>query len=338
MGSTIKDVAKKAGVSPTTVSLVFNNRQSRVSPTTRERVMAAAKELNYYPNHFAASLVTKRSHIIGVVSDSVNIFSAQVVAGIVRQAKLQGYQVIQVSASQENGDDLEYLNIFLNQGIDGVIFPHSSISSLNNLKNGFQAVIRSGIPAIAMDVEIDGAASCADGCDHIYGGYLATRHLLEYGHRKIGVISGPKDYVSSVKRLDGYRKALDQAGIPFDPSLVYVGNYKLESGQDALPYLLGKGVTAIFAFNDMIALGIYKAIRNYGMSIPKDISVVGYDDIFISDVLEVPLTTVRIPIEDIGRHAARELIELIECKRSAADLPKYEPVLMVRASTRRLES
>jgi LacI family transcriptional regulator len=336
MGSTIKDVAKKAGVSPTTVSLVFHNRESRVSETTRERVMAAAKELNYYPNHFAASLVTKRSHIIGVVSNSVNIFSAQVIGGIVKQAKLQGYQVIQVSASQENEDDMEYLNIFLNQGIDGVIFPHSSISSLQSLKSGFLSVIRSGIPAIAMDVKIDGATSCGDGCDHIYGGYLATRHLIEYGHRKIGVISGPKDYVSSVKRLDGYCKALKEAGIPFDQSFVYAGNYKLESGQDALPYLLGKGVTAIFAFNDMIALGIYKAIRNFGMSIPKDISVVGYDDIFISDVLEVPLTTVHIPIEDIGRRAAQELIELIENKRPAVDLKTYEPILMVRASTRRL--
>jgi LacI family transcriptional regulator len=299
-------------------------------------VMAAAKELNYYPNHFAASLVTKRSHIIGVVSNSVNIFSAQVIGGIVKQAKLQGYQVIQVSASQENEDDMEYLNIFLNQGIDGVIFPHSSISSLQSLKSGFLSVIRSGIPAIAMDVKIDGATSCGDGCDHIYGGYLATRHLIEYGHRKIGVISGPKDYVSSVKRLDGYCKALKEAGIPFDQSFVYAGNYKLESGQDALPYLLGKGVTAIFAFNDMIALGIYKAIRNFGMSIPKDISVVGYDDIFISDVLEVPLTTVHIPIEDIGRRAAQELIELIENKRPAVDLKTYEPILMVRASTRRL--
>ncbi len=336
MGSTIKDVAKKAGVSPTTVSLVFNNRESRVSETTRERVMAVAKELNYYPNQFAASLVTKRSHIIGVVSDSVNIFSAQVITGIVKQAKLKGYQVVQVSASQENEDDVEYLNIFLNQGIDGVIFPHSSICSLKNLKNGFQSMIRSGVPAIAMDVEINGATSCADICDHVYGGYLATRHLIDYGHQKIGAISGPRDYISSVKRLEGYCKALEEAGIPFDPSLIYTGNYKLESGQDALPYLLGKGVTAIFAFNDMIALGIYKAIRNYGMSIPKDISVVGYDDIFISDVLEVPLTTVHIPIEDIGRRAAQELIELIENKQPAADQKKCEPVLMVRASTRRL--
>lgn len=336
MSATIKDVAKKAGVSTTTVSLVFNNRESRVSKVTREKVMAVAKEMNYYPNHFAASLVTKKSHIIGVVSDSVNIFSAQVISGIVKQAKVKGYQVVQVSSSQENENDMEYLNIFLNQGIDGVIFPHSSISSLKNLESGFQTVIRSGIPAIAMDVIINGATSCADICDHVYGGYLATRHLIDYGHRKIGVISGPKDYISSIKRLEGYRKALEEAGIPFDPSLVYMGNYKLESGQEGLPYLLGKGVTSIFAFNDMIALGIYKAIRNYGLSIPKDLSVVGYDDIFISDVLEVPLTTVHIPIEDIGKRAAEELIELIEKKHLAADLEKCKPVLMVRASTRRL--
>jgi LacI family transcriptional regulator len=335
MGSTIKDVAKKAGVSPTTVSLVFNNRESRVSEATRAKVMDAAKELNYYPNRFAASLVTKRSHIIGVVSGSINIFSAQVISGISKQARLLGYQVIQANASQEDANDLEYLNVFLNQGIDGVVFPHSTISSRQNLRAGFQSVIRSGIPAIAMDVEIDGVVSCTDGCDHVYGGYLATRHLIEYGHRKIGVISGPKDYMSSARRLEGYRKALEEAGIPFDPSLVYVGNYKLESGQEALPYMMGKGVTAIFAFNDMIALGIYKAIRNYGMSIPKDISVIGYDDIFISDVLEVPLTTIHIPIEDIGRHAAKVLVDLIENK-PPVEHETHEPVLMVRASTRRL--
>jgi LacI family transcriptional regulator len=141
--------------------------------------------------------------------------------------------------------------------------------------------------------------------------------------------------MSSARRLEGYRKALEEAGIPFDPSLVYVGNYKLESGQEALPYMMGKGVTAIFAFNDMIALGIYKAIRNYGMSIPKDISVIGYDDIFISDVLEVPLTTIHIPIEDIGRHAAKVLVDLIENK-PPVEHETHEPVLMVRASTRRL--
>lgn len=336
MGVTIKDVARKAGVSTTTVSLVFNNRESRVSKTTRERVMAVAKEMNYHPNPFAASLVTKKSHIIGVVSDSVNIFSSQVINGIVKQARVRGYQVVQVCASRDQEEDMEYLNIFLNQGIDGVIFPHSSISSLKNLESGFQTVMNSGISTIAMDVVINGTTSCADLCDHIYGGYLATRHLIEYGHRKIGVISGPKDYISSISRLEGYQKALKEAGIPYDPSLVYMGNYKLESGQAGLPYLLGKGVTAIFAFNDMIALGIYKAIRNYGLSIPGDLSVVGYDDIFISDVLEVPLTTVHVPIEEIGKRAAEELIGLIENKEPAPLPVKCDPVLMARASTRRL--
>lgn len=336
MGVTIKDVARIAGVSPTTVSLVFNNRESRVSQATREKVMAVAKEMNYHPNPFAASLVTKKSHIIGVVSNSVNIFSSQVINGIVKQARVRGYQVVQVNASQENEDDMEYLNIFLNQGIDGVIFPHSSISSLKNLESGFKTIINSGISTIAMDVIVNGTTSCADVCDHVYGGCLATRHLIEYGHRKIGVISGPQDYISSKSRLEGYQKALKEAGIPYDPSLVYVGNYKLESGQEGLPYLLGKGVTSIFAFNDMIALGIYKAIRSYGLSIPGDISVVGYDDIFISDVLEVPLTTVHIPIEDIGKRAAEELIGLIENRQPIPDPKQFEPVLMVRASTRRL--
>ena len=335
MSATIKDVAKKVNVSPTTVSLVLNNRESRVSEATKRKVLDAAKALNYYPNRFAASLVTKKSHIIGVVSGAVNIFSAQVISGISEQARSMGYQVIQVSAPQDEKDDLEYLNIFLNQGIDGVVFPHSTISSQQNLKTGFQSVIDLGIPAIAMDVEIDGVVSCEDLCDHVWGGYLATNHLIEYGHKKIGVISGPEDYISSVKRLEGYRLALKEHDIPFDQSLVYVGNYKIESGQEALPYLLGKGVTAIFAFNDMIALGIYKEIRNFGMSIPGDISVIGYDDIFISDALDVPLSTIHIPIEDIGKNAAKKLIELIEDNPPSSTCG-YKPTLMARASTRRL--
>lgn len=342
MAVTIKVVAKKAGVSPTTVSLVLNNRDSRISESTRQKVLDAAKELNYHPNHFATSLVTKRSKMIGVVSDSVNIFSAQIIDGIVKEAKLRDYLVVQVSASLGNGDnqdsidDLKYLDLFLNKGIDGVIFLHSAIPCFKKLDLGYKSVTRSNIPAIAMDVEIEGNPFKGDGCDHVYGGYLATQHLIDYGHKKIGAISGSSDYISSVDRLKGYQRALKEAGLEYDPSLVYTGNYKLESGQDALPYLLGKGVTAIFAFNDMIALGIYKAIRDFGMSIPEDISIVGYDDIFIADILEVPLTTIHIPIGNIGKRAARGLIGLIEDGQLLAEPEEIKPSLMVRASTRRI--
>lgn len=341
MRATIKDVAKKAGVSSATVSLAINQKKSRMSEETRAKVLAAARELNYFPNRMAVGLVTKKSRTIGLIlSDMANLFSAEMANGIVSEARKHGYQVIiQVNANDTRSHDISYLDIFMDNGVDGVIFPRSAIINEDNMKNGYDIITDAGIPVITLDCAIEGMNSRAVLVDQQLGGYLATRHLIEYGHTKIGAISGSANYESSASRLKGYQQALEEAGIGYCPDLVYESNYRLEGGIEALPYLLGKGVTAIFAFNDMIALGVYKAIRNYGLSIPKDISIVGFDDIFISDVLEVPLTTVHQPIEEIGRRALTELLELINHGPGEGELEQvvFKPILKVRASTRRIK-
>lgn len=328
---TMKDVAAAASVSPATVSLVLGGRAERIPESTCARVFAAAERLGYRKR-----VTPPHAHIrtIGVVCDSINIFFSQVLNGIISRAWARGYQVLQVGYSQFDGDtNAVHLRQFIEHEIQGIVLPHSAIPSVGEIRRAYDLARNAGVPALTMDVEIDGFSSRADTCDHVRDGYLATKHLLDCGHRRIGAISGPVDYVSSNMRLKGYRMALEEAGIPFNSDLVYRGNYKIQSGQLGLPHLLGQGATGIFAFNDMIALGIYKEVKRYGLSIPGDISVVGSDDIFVADVLETPLTTVHVPIEQIGMNAADELIDMVEGKPRIASRV-IEPTLMVRGSTR----
>lgn len=161
---------------------------------------------------------------------------------------------------------------------------------------------------------------------------MATKHLLSLGHKRIGCITGPARDVVTHDRLDGHKEALAEAGIGFDPALVCTGDYRIDCGTEHLAYLLGQSVTAIFCFNDLMAMGVYKGCRNYNLKIPEDLSVVGFDDIPFCEALEVPLTTVYQPAERIGEEAMKQVFNLLNHEEQAKDIV-FEPVLKVRGST-----
>jgi LacI family transcriptional regulator len=337
MRVTIKDVAKACGISITTVSLVLNQKECRVSEPTRKRILDAAKRLNYRPNKLAVGLVTRKTHTIGlIVPDISNFHFAELCKVIEQECQAKGYIVLLGGYGDSDEQAFEYFNAFLDKGIEGLVFAKPFGQKLSEIdERCFDLAERAGLPLVTLNKGKQGPTTRAVEFDFRKGGYLATRHLVELGHRKIGCITGPLALRSALDRLKGYEKALREGRLPYDEALVYEGSFNLESGQKALPYLLGKGVTAIFASNDMMALGVYKTAREYGLKIPSDISLVGFDDLFIDEFLEVPLTTVVHPSKELGRESTRQLFAMIEGRAAVSAQLNPEPVLKARASTAR---
>jgi LacI family transcriptional regulator len=333
MRVTAKDVAAKAGLSLTTVSLVLNNRPSRIPEATQERVWQAVKELQYRPNRRAASLVTNRMGTIGIiVPDVCNIFFASICAACETEARLRDYSVLFGSSGDAVELDLNYIDVFFSKGVDGMILAKAAHTTPEDEDRLMAKILHTNIPFVTVDRKLNIQRGRSITVDHRLGAYMATRHLIGLGHKRIGCITGPVHDVVTRDRLEGYGEALAEAGIMADPALVCTGDYRIDSGAEHLPYLLGKSVTAVFCFNDLMAMGVYKGCRNYNLRIPEDLSVVGFDDIPFCEALEVPLSTVYQPAERIGAEAMKQVFNLLNHEEEARDFV-FEPVLKVRAST-----
>lgn len=304
--ATIRDVASHAGVSHQTVSRVINGNPN-VSVITREKVLATISELGYVPSPMARGLISNRTHSIGIVADDISDqFFARVVAGAERAARARGYYLMIGSVEPED-DERGYLRLMLERRVEGLLLARPSVPlQISDLAPVMQAGVpivsvgSSGVPGIGVDV------------DNRQGGYDATRHLLEHGHRAIATIVGPADWPSSAARLAGYRKAIAEAGVPYDETLVeQADNWGLESGRAAAARLCegGASFTALFAHSDLTALGAIRQLRLSGRSIPQDISVVGYDDLPVAAYVDPPLTTVHQPMEEVGALAASLLLD-----------------------------
>lgn len=336
MKPTIKDVANYCGYSITTVSFVLNNKDVRIPEDTKQKVFEAAKALNYRPNQIAVSMVTRKTNIFGlIIPDISNMFFAELSKVIEVESRKCGYNVIYGNNNDEAKMDIEILNLFLDRGVDGIIIARSANRSEKYDRIFNDIVNSSNIPIIAIDRVSEEYSFNAVVVDHVWGGYLATQHLLKLGHRRIGCITGPKGQYTSEQRLEGYKKALDKYGVAYDEDLISEGDYSITSGSKNLPYLLGKDVTSIFAFNDMTALGVYRDIKKFGMKIPDDISIVGYDDIMLSPIFDMPLTTVHQPIKEIGKNSIKLMLNLMSNgKKKEPEIIKLKPSMMVRESTK----
>lgn len=341
MRVTIKDVARQAGVSTSTVSLVLNNKPVSISQETRNAVLAAARELNYRPNQLAVSLVTQKSKTLGlIIPDNSNLFFAQLSKHIETAVNAAGYTLIYGNSNDSVRTDLHYLHIFGDRGVDGIIISPSAFGTPDEYWSCLSFIYSLKLPVVFIDRSMEESNLPSVLPDNFTGGYIATRHLLDQGHRVIGCCTGPANLNSSEQRLNGYRKALDEYGIPFNPTLIYQGDFSTESGQKALPYLLGQNVTAVFAFNDMMAFGIYKEMHSYNLSIPGDLSIVGFDDIFFAELIQPPLTTVAQPIAEMAAEVVKTLVSQIETpSREINAVPKtFSPVLKVRGSVRKIDT
>ncbi|MCY1713429.1 LacI family DNA-binding transcriptional regulator [Caproiciproducens galactitolivorans] len=335
MRTTVKDVAKAVGLSTTTVSLVLNNKPNRIPKATREIVLKAAKDLNYRPNHIAVSMVTKKTHTIGLIlPDISNLYFSELAKVIEEQFHKYGYNVLYGNTNGTLEHDFEYLNLFIDRSVDAVIMTVSSNYSEKEIKSLHEIAEMNNVPIMMVDRTLDDPRFMSVLLDQKLGGYLATNYLIHLGHRKIACITGPKSLRISIERLEGYKSALQDAGLPFDPALIVEGDFRVDSGVQALPYILGQNATAVFSLNDMMAIGVYRECRRYHLSIPQDLSIVGFDDIFIDEFLEPPLSTIAQPVVEIGEYAVKKMMTVLEGEEdpSCADTMVFKPALKVRGS------
>ncbi|MFT5194839.1 MAG: DNA-binding LacI/PurR family transcriptional regulator [Cellvibrionaceae bacterium] len=341
---TITDVARKAGVSLSTVSNLLNGRSKRMRPSTEQRIIEAIEELGFTPNQAARQLKTGHSAILGLIVPSVANPFYGIFARHVESAALRlGYQVLLGNSDRDPAREFKYAEELWGYGVRGLIFG-SSLLQLSHFEN----LISKGLHVVAFErpaQETDGVRVDSVGIDNQLAARLATKHLLSLGHKRIGFLSGPIQTVSRLDRLSGYQSALREANIQSDPKLVwdvsptgtsYGDADAVDLGRQGTQELLSRPnpPTAIFAINDMFAFGAYAGAKDLGLKIPDDLSVVGVDDITLTEIIQPSLTTVRQPIEQIANIAVARLVaRLAGTFVEEQDHQILAPQLIVRSST-----
>jgi LacI family transcriptional regulator len=304
----LRDVASKAGVSFQTAGKVLNGKGS-VSPKTRERILDAAENLGYVPNALARSLVTRSTCTIGIVaSDLSDAELARFVVGAEREARRQGHGVLIGSIDRGGTDAERYLNMLLERRVDGILTAAPQMERDARIGK----LLRGTVPAVSIH-RVLGARIPLVGSDHLETALLATRHLLGLGHRRIATVVGSRGRQVTSMRLEGYERALKEAHVPLDPDLVESGNWMADEAYRATIRLLDRApdITAIYAQNDLMALGVMSALYGRRLSVPEDCAVVGCDDIPMAKHTIPPLTTVHVPFYETGEAAVRLLLDII---------------------------
>lgn len=336
---TIYDIAKATGFSPTTVSKVFNN-YADVSAKTRQIILAAAQEMAYTPNSHARTLTTKRSWTLGILFIEPTGFGLKhpffggVIEGFKEAAVSKGYDLMFIS-KDIGGKANSYLQHCRMRAVEGVVVIQSDSSDPDLVQ-----LLTSTIPCVLLDAQYAGAGTVSS--DNEDGGLQAVRYLHSLGHRRIGHIAGGADTFAGVPRKNGYEQALAECQIPLNRNyVVHASNdYSVDSGYKAMSRLLelapDKRPTAVFAAGDNLAIGAMRAIRDKGLTVPDDISIIGFDDIETARYLTPALTTVHQDMVQLGNQAAEMLMATIETQQPLATV-KVPVTLSVRESCRRVK-
>jgi len=317
--TTIRDVAKRAGVAPITVSRVLNNA-GYVKSETRQRVEHAAAELHYVPNMLAHSFRSNRTNTLAlVVTDITNPFWTTVARGVEDVASAAGYSVFYCNTDESEAKQAQYLAALLRRRVDGVLLAPATSDGAP-----VQALLRQKVGVVVIDRRVEGVAVDTVRGDSQGGAYQLVRHLTELGHRRIALLGGPPDLSVSRERAVGYAQALCEVGAPVDPALQLFGAFAVESGRRMMQALLALPVrpTAIFAASNFIAAGALQALRAAGLRTPDDLSVVVFDDLPDPYVTAPQLTVVVQPAYALGQTAAQRLLERIgqPCMEGVCDV------------------
>lgn len=333
MSTTMKDVARKAGVSINTVSRALNGKPD-VNEDTKKRILEIADKLNYVPNFLAKGLVTKNTRTIGViVSDNADPFFATIVKGVEDFARSKGYNIILCNTDEKYEREEEAIRLLREKQVDGLLI---TLAPAQEKRADILELKRAETPFVLLNRHMDDVMTDYVINDNVYGAYIAVSHLIKSGHKRIGYISGPSQISSARERLEGYKKALLENSIEFDNSLVKESNLRMEDGYRIMRKLLElkNRPTAVFAYSDLLAIGALRALVEAKLKVPKDMALVGYDDIEFSEFLEVPLTTVHQPKYRIGQEGTKILINRIENKDSEGlHQIVLKPELVIRKST-----
>lgn len=329
---TIRDVARLAGVSHQTVSRVIN-RSNDVTPDTRDRVEAAILELGYRPSAIARSMARGETRTLACISPNLTDYTfASIIEGAEQEARSQGYFLLSSSAGNAQGFAELMEELVGHRRVDGLLI-------INPYADERHQLIPPDFPFVFVGAHSRGSAIPSVCLDDEDVARAATRHLLERGHRRIALITGPMVEDCSVDRRTGFIQSLEQAGVPFEESLVYQGDWSASSGRKALLTFAehGRLPEAVFAQNDRMALGVLHAARELGLRVPEQLAVIGVDDMPLASYFDPPLTTMRQDMPRIGREAARLLLERIHNPQSAISHIKLTAELVVRQSTCKTE-
>lgn len=333
---TIKDIAAKSGVSITTVSRVLNMKEEGMSQKTREKVLQVIEEMNYKPNQFARGLITKESKLLGLIVPNINNpFFPELCRGAEDEANRHQYSLIICNSDDNTTKEENYLRLLSEQQVDGILlsskdgFPSISGKQLEQIK----------VPCVLLDRGGESGNYNSVFINNEQGGYLAGRHLLELGHQKIACVMGSPNLQNATDRLSGFRRALKEENIELPESRVINGDFHMESAYlQSKKFLSETNVTAIFACNDVMACGVYRAAYEMNLKIPEDISIIGFDDIPLVSALIPQLTTIRQDIYEMGRRAVSILIESIIDKTTENNKKEiFQPSLIIRESTQRVQ-
>jgi len=334
MRVSIKDIARAANVSHSTVSRALSD-SPLISSETKSRIQSLACEMGYTPNAIARSLVTQQTRTVGMVVTTItDPWVAEVVQGIEDSAHESGYSVILSSGASDPERELAAVEMLRSKRVDALIVTSSRVGALY-----LEHLERIGVPVVLVNNhnEQSGRYTFSVSVDNQHGGYLATNHLIQRGHRRIAYISGPADHSDDADRSTGYQQALGENGLAFDPTLVISGNGQLDGGERALHTLTGLRTppSAVFCYNDMTAIGLLSAARREGLSVPEDLAVVGFDDILFARFVQPTLTTVAQPQRDMGRQAMSMALALMDSDDSAPSLSDITVLgkLVVRESS-----
>ena len=308
--ATILDIAKVSGYSVSTVSRALNNK-GRINASTRIKILDLAKKLNYIPDSNARSLKIRRSNMLGLlISDITNVFYAEMAHYVQLNALEAGYCVIFVCDKGDPQLTKKYMDYLLSRNVDGII-----AGSVRLKDNNMHKLFKNNFPVVLLNRRTlkDDLPSVM--VDHIEGAYLLTKHLLNIGHRKIVYVCGPENLSPSVDRLEGYKKALLEYKINLNQKLIFhIPSFQRESGYAIVDKIINQQSLpdAVFAVNDMVALGIIDGLADHGLSVPNDIAVAGFDNIVFGSMREIKLTTVSQRIEEAAEEAIKLIVELIE--------------------------
>lgn len=332
MSVTIKDIAKLAGVSTATVSKIVNGKDSDIGDATIKRVKKIILDQNYRPNSLARSMKTKVTKTVGlIIPDVRNPFFTDLARGAEDSANQKGYSLLFCNTDDDLDKEMRYIDTLTEKQVDGIALAPSILRDREKEENFFVRV-----PMVTMDrnVYFKGIKARLD-IDNYQGAYDAVTYLISLGHRRIKYLSGQPDVRVSENRLSGYIKALEDQGIVYDEKDVVFGYYKSEFGYNyIMSNRLEDEVTAIFCGNDLIALGVIKALKEKKQKkVPEDISIIGFDDIYLASINTPSLTTVRQPSYDFGFLAVQKLIDILEGSKHIEKKTEIRLELIIREST-----
>lgn len=332
--TTLKELAARAGVHASTISRVANgDPRLRIAPETRDRIEALLRETQYRPNGIARSLKLRQTFVLGVVvPDVTNPFFASMYRGIEDAALPRGYSVVLCNTDGSPDRERSQLQMLLERRVDGFVLASAYLNDAN-----VRRLRADHVPHVLANRYSDEHLDAFVGSDDQAGARLVTRHLLDLGHTRVGHLSGPRGVSTSIQRLRGYQAALAEAGLPFETDLMAESGYMEEGGLRAAERLLAlppdRRPTAVFAVNDLAALGLYSAARRIGLRIPHDVAVAGYNDITDAGRLDPALTTIQVPVHEMGVVAAGMLIDQVESGQLTSRRVVFAPQLVVRGST-----